>query len=58
MRLSSVFESVFQARVLPAEPSAADEGLRTFPLLPEPAEVPDDLDQRVRQAGEWQMEDW
>ncbi|MBI5276354.1 MAG: hypothetical protein HY854_07830 [Burkholderiales bacterium] len=22
------------------------------------AELPDDLDQRVRQVGEWQLEDW
>jgi hypothetical protein len=23
-----------------------------------PPELPDDLDQRVRQSGEWQLEDW
>lgn len=23
-----------------------------------PQDLPDDLDQRVRQIGEWQLEDW
>lgn len=37
-----------------AEPPRAAEPPQPWP----PQEPPDDLDQRVRQVGEWQIGDW
>jgi hypothetical protein len=59
MRFSNVFD--------PQPPMRAAQGCErgedahspaagTPPAAPQ--EVPDDLDQRVRQIGEWQLEDW
>lgn len=58
MRFSTIFESR-ALRSAPAEegvaaatPVAADKPVTA------PAELPEDLDQRVRQVGEWQLDDW
>jgi hypothetical protein len=59
MRFSSVFEPRMPLRMEQAEqrvpqgmPPAEDR------RAPAATDLPDDLDQRVRQVGEWQLEDW
>lgn len=59
MRFSTVFEPRMPLRGAQGEDSAhsgAPPASQQAVLLP--AELPDDLDQRVRQSGEWQLEDW
>jgi hypothetical protein len=56
------FSTIFESRALRSAP--AEEGVATAaPVIadkpaPVPAELPEDLDQRVRQVGEWQLDDW
>lgn len=60
MRFSSVFEPRQPLRTAHADERAhdwADPAVPSAPQLPTP-EPADDLDQRVRQMGEWQLEDW
>lgn len=45
-------------RAAQAEERAAQQHVTAEPPAPPPQELPDDLDQRVRQIGEWQLEDW
>lgn len=56
MRFSSVFQLQQPQRLAPEAP-AAMRVLETEPaaMLPPAAEPPDDLDQRVRLVGEWQL---
>ena len=61
MRLSSVFDSRFPVRFPQPQEStgtspAAKQAIHALPALAQ--DLPDDLDQRVRQIGEWQLEDW
>jgi hypothetical protein len=60
MRFSSVFEPRQPLRAAQADERAQDRAAPTLPAAtPTPqAEPADDLDQRVRQMGEWQLEDW
>jgi hypothetical protein len=58
------FSAVFEPRIMPIRIVQGEE--RALPANGAPAEgtqapqddVPEDLDQRVRQVGEWQLEDW
>lgn len=45
-------------RAAQAEERAAQQGVKAEEPAPLPQELPEDLDQRVRQIGEWQLEDW
>lgn len=60
MRFSAVFDPI----VMPIRIVQSEARMREDKALPEqdsslgPLEVPEDLDQRVRQMGEWQLEDW
>ena len=61
MRLSSVFDPHFLTGRFASTPErAAANALApadsVMPVLPQ--DIPEDLDQRVRQIGEWQLEDW
>lgn len=61
MRLSSVFDPRFPVRFPQSQeradaPQASQQIASTLPLTAQ--DLPDDLDQRVRQIGEWQLEDW
>ncbi len=61
MRLSSVFDSKFSVRFPQlqehaATAAAAKQAANSMPVLAQ--DLPEDLDQRVRQIGEWQLEDW
>lgn len=60
MRFSSVFEPRMPLRMEQAEERAPQGMPPAGNDRPAPAttEIPDDLDQRVRQIGEWQLEDW
>jgi hypothetical protein len=59
MRLSSVFDSKLTGRSSQApERAAAPAAGPAEAVATLPPDVPDDLDQRVRQIGEWQLEDW
>jgi hypothetical protein len=61
MRFSAVFDASLAMRAAPAQDRAP-----AAPLLPPcvPASaaavdsLPEELDQRVRMVGEWQLEDW
>jgi len=60
MRFSAVFEPRMPLRTVQAEDRPEDPApprLAASPVLPS-QEPPEDLDQRVRQIGEWQLEDW
>ncbi|MBA2674510.1 hypothetical protein [Ramlibacter sp.] len=61
MRLSSVFDSKFLVRFPQSQEhagtvAAAKQATSIMPVLTQ--DLPEDLDQRVRQIGEWQLEDW
>jgi hypothetical protein len=59
MRLSTVFETPRMPMPIAQGDEHASEKLAPVTAQPAPAkEVPDDLDQRVREIGEWQLEDW
>jgi hypothetical protein len=58
MRFSAVFEPRMPMRAAQAEERAAQQEAKTELPAPPLQELPDDLDQRVRQIGEWQLEDW
>ena len=60
MRFSSVFESTPPMRIAQAPDRAEESFAVSTPATPNPApaETLDDLEQRVRQIGEWQLEDW
>lgn len=45
-------------RAAQAEERAAQQEVKAEPPLPPQQALPEDLDQRVRQIGEWQLEDW
>ena len=57
------FSSIFQLRAVPAQPAAAAEAEAAARATVEPAatatpplaDLPDDLDARVRLVGEWQF---
>lgn len=58
------FSAVFQLPVVPQQPAAPArepvaraEAVAEPGLPPAPAELPDDLDARVRLVGEWQLGD-
>ena len=59
MRFSNVFQlSALQRSAAAAEPARAEPApaIETTPSVAAPArELPDDLDQRVRLVGEWQL---
>lgn len=60
MRFSTVFEPRMPLRGAQGQDSAHASSIPTEvrqAAIP-PRELPDDLDQRVRQIGEWQLEDW
>lgn len=59
MRFSSIFQSPL-TQPLAAQPPAPARVEEPVPSMPQPLaaaapEVPDDLDQRVRMVGEWQL---
>lgn len=57
MRFSSAFDPPQPMRFAQAEDRPPETP--AAPLAPIQADaLPDDLDQRVRQVGEWQLEDW
>ncbi|MES2941154.1 MAG: hypothetical protein V4864_26025 [Pseudomonadota bacterium] len=61
MRLSSVFDPKFPVRFPQSQEhagtsAAAKQAVNVMPALAQ--DLPEDLDQRVRQIGEWQLEDW
>lgn len=58
MRFSAVFEPRMPMRNAQAEERAAQQQAQGEPIAAPPQQLPDDLDQRVRQIGEWQLEDW
>ena len=45
-------------RAAQAEQRAAQQEAKVEVPAPPLQELPEDLDQRVRQIGEWQLEDW
>ena len=56
MRFSTLFEPSPPVRSAPArEQALAPAQVAPAPPVQPP---PDDLDQRVRETGEWQLEDW
>lgn len=60
MRFSTVFEPRMPLRGAQGEDGAhasTTPGAVQQAAVP-PRDLPDDLDQRVRQIGEWQLEDW
>lgn len=61
MRFSAVFDPILPMRTSQAEDRAEDrprsESAPAAAPWP-PQQPPEDLDQRVRQVGEWQLEDW
>ncbi len=65
MRFSSIFQLPLPQRLAVEQPAPARvEEIKTLPAAPElPArpdfsQLPEDLDQRVRLVGEWQMSDF
>jgi hypothetical protein len=59
MRFSTVFEPRSPVRATQDEERAPQAQPPSVSAQVQPAaETPDDLDQRVRQLGEWQLEDW
>ena len=60
MRFSSVFEPRMPLRMEQGEERAPQGMPATASERQAPAaqELAEDLDQRVRQSGEWQLEDW
>jgi hypothetical protein len=61
MRLSRVFEPPRRTGRCASAPQGAAAHVvapaaAAAPVLPQ--DLPEDLDQRVRQIGEWQLEDW
>lgn len=57
MRFSSAFDPPQPMRSAQAEDRPPETP--ATPIAPIQADaLPDDLDQRVRQVGEWQLEDW
>ena len=59
MRFSAVFDPKLPMRTAQAEDRAEETRAAAPSKPPVTAQsLPDDLDQRVRQSGEWQLEDW
>jgi hypothetical protein len=58
MRFSSVFHLPLPQRLAseaPAPARAEEPAVPVLPMQSAPAELPEDLDQRVRMIGEWQL---
>ena len=57
MRFSSAFQWPLRQRLAPEAPAAVRVATaeESAPALPPDAELPEDLDQRVRLVGEWQL---
>ncbi|HVZ44130.1 MAG TPA: hypothetical protein VHA82_10005 [Ramlibacter sp.] len=59
MRFSELFDTPAPLRAAQGEEHPPQKPASTTDRPASSAqEVPDDLDQRVRQTGEWQLEDW
>ena len=65
MRFSSIFQLPLPQRLAVEQPVPARvEGIKPAPTAPESlprldySQLPEDLDQRVRLVGEWQMSDF
>jgi hypothetical protein len=58
MRFSAAFESGMPMRAAQAQERAVQQQVAAEQTAIPPQDLPDDLDQRVRQIGEWQLEDW
>ena len=56
MRFSSIFQfPLTPLAAQPVAPARVEEPPAPAATQPDPAELPDDLDQRVRLVGEWQL---
>lgn len=64
MRFSSIFQLPLPQRLAVEPAPARVEEIKTLPVAPEAlarpdfSQLPEDLDQRVRLVGEWQMSDF